>query len=78
MAAWGMLRMAAGVILNLIISTNPFLAIILLQAIAFSRSSYLAGINVAVAYPMAINLLPLGEGWDGATIWLFLPPTAAF
>ena len=20
---------------------------------------------------MAINLLPLGEGWDGATIWLF-------
>ena len=33
MATWGVLRMAAGVILNLIISTNPFLAIILLQAI---------------------------------------------
>ena len=68
MAAWGVLRMAAGIILNLIISTNPFLAIILLQAIAFSRSSYLAGINGAVAYRMVINLLPLGEGWDGATI----------
>ena len=53
--------MAEGVILNLIISTNPFLAIILLQAIAFSRSSYLAGINVAVAYRMVINLLPLGR-----------------
>ena len=63
--------MAAGVILNLIISTNPFLAIILQQAIAFSRSSYLAGINVAVAYRMVINLLPLGEGWDGATICFF-------
>ena len=60
--------MAAGIIPNLIISTNPFLAIILLQAIAFSRSSYLAGINGAVAYRMVINLLPLGEGWDGATI----------
>ena len=59
MAAWGVLRMAAGVILNLIISTNPFLAIILLQAIAFSRSSYLAGVNVAVAYRMVISLLPL-------------------
>ena len=31
------------------------------QAIAFSRSSYLAGINVAVAYRMVINLLPLGR-----------------
>ena len=71
MAARGVLRLAAGVILNLIISTNPFLAIILLQAIAFSRSSYLAGINVAVAYRMVINLLPLGEGWDGATICFF-------
>ena len=78
MAAWGVLRMAAGIILNLIISTYIFLAIILQQAIAFSRSSYLAGINVAVAYRMVINLLPLGEGCDGATIWLLLPPTAAF
>lgn len=60
--------MAAGVIPNLIISTNPFLAIIPQQAIAFSRSSYLAGINVAVAYRMVINLLHPGEGWDGATI----------
>ena len=59
--------MTVGVILNLIFSTNTFLAIILLQAIAFSRSSYLAGVNVAVAYRMVINLLPLGEGWDGAT-----------
>ena len=59
--------MAIGVILNLIISTNTFLAIILLQAIAFSRSSYLAGVNIAVAYRMVISLLPLGEGWDGAT-----------
>ena len=74
MAAWGMLRMAAGVILNLIISTNPFLAIILLQAIAFSRSSYLAGINVAVAYRMVINLLPLGEGWDGASMLTGMHP----
>lgn len=37
------------------------------QAIAFSRSSYLAGINVAVAYRMVIYLLSLGEGWDVAT-----------
>ena len=59
--------MAAGVTLNLIFPTNIFLAIILLQAIAFSRSSYLAGGNVAVAYRMVISLLPLGEGWDGAT-----------
>ena len=62
--------MAIGVILNLIISTNTFLAIILLQAIAFSRSSYLAGVNIAVAYRMVISLLPLGEGWDGATLRL--------
>ena len=75
MVAWGVLRMVAGVILNLIISTNPFLAIILLQAIAFSRSSYLAGINVAVAYRMVINLLPL-VGWGHYLT--FLPPTAAF
>ena len=76
MAAWGVLRMAVSVILNLIISTNPFLAIILLQAIAFSRSSYLAGANVAVAYRMVINLLPLGEGWDGATFCIIVttPP----
>ena len=37
------------------------------QAIAFSRSSYLAGVNVAIAYRMVISLLPLGEGWNGAT-----------
>ena len=60
-------QLAEGIILNLIFSTNIFLAIILLQAIAFSRSSYLAGVNVAVAYRMVISLLPLGEGWDGAT-----------
>ena len=41
MAAWGVLRMAAGVILNLIISTNPFLAIILLQVTpSAKRNSY--------------------------------------
>ena len=47
MAAWGVLRMAAGVILNLIISTNPFLAIILLQVTPTAkRNSYRVAILV--------------------------------
>ena len=35
-----------------------------------SRGSSPLG-RVGEGLPMAINLLPLGEGWDGATIWLF-------
>ena len=47
MAAWGVLRMAAGVILNLIISTNTFLAIILLQVTPTAkRNSYRVAILV--------------------------------
>ena len=35
-----------------------------------SRDSRPLG-RVGEGLPMAINLLPLREGWDGATIWLF-------
>ena len=52
MAAWGVLRMAAGVILNLIISTNPFLAIILLQVTpSAKRNSYRVAILVGGVLP---------------------------
>ena len=34
--------------------------------------------RVGEGLPMVINLLPLGEGWDGATIWLFFTANGGF
>ncbi len=42
-----------------------------------SRDSRPLG-RVGEGLPMAINLLPLGEGWDGATIWLFFTANGGF
>ena len=42
-----------------------------------SRGSRPLG-RVGEGLPMAINLLPLGEGWDGATIWLFFTANGGF
>ena len=66
MAAWGVLRLAAGVILNLIISTNPFLAIILLRVTPTAkRNSYRVAILVG-HYP-GERAVPATLGYEIAT-----------